>query len=514
MKQNIFNIHYKIFIPFMAIILCMQAARTKNFESLNQNPDATSTLTPAYVFTLSQYNGAAELQTLLEGTMQYTTSYNDVAGFGSKYVASQYASSYTAFNQSYPNEINQINSVLKTMRADSVSYASEIAMAKIWRVYCFSKITDLYGDVPYSQASGGYYSGNYSPAYDTQKSIYLSMLSDLKDAVAELTTNSSRFAAADLLYGGNAMQWKKFGNSLMLRLGMRLTKVDATLAEQWVKEAVGGSLITSASDIAQITDYVSAGQDINKNPFAFKIYNSDYLYADGLSNPEGGKFQAVFIDHMKSYHDPRLKVLSVVYMNGVADTAVAVQKGMSSALSSKPSDFVTYSEPSQNTLVKLDGPYQIMGNAEVSFLLADAALKGWYSGDAKALYENGIRAAMNRWASFGASSAVASSEIDSYISEHDFTSAESLNDKENKIYTELWVELITDPVESFSSYRRTGYPELVPNNYPGNATGGKIFRRMLYPITEQNLNTENYNAAIADQGSDDFMTRVWWDTEN
>jgi len=65
----------------------------------------------------------------------------------------------------------------------------------------------------------------------------------------------------------------------------------------------------------------------------------------------------------------------------------------------------------------------------------------------------------------------------------------------------------------FASYRRTGYPALVPNNYPNNATGGKIFRRMLYPISEQNLNAESYQAAISRQGTDDFLTRIWWDKQ-
>jgi hypothetical protein len=80
-----------------------------------------------------------------------------------------------------------------------------------------------------------------------------------------------------------------------------------------------------------------------------------------------------------------------------------------------------------------------------------------------------------------------------------------------QIYTQFWVGVFPNSQEVFASYRRTGYPALIPNNYVGNATGGKIFRRMLYPTTEQNLNRANYNAVIARQGPDEFLTRIWWD---
>lgn len=499
----------------LTLLVGSMSSCTKNFEALNTNPDATSSLTPSYVFSLAQYNGAGDNLMLLMGTMQYTTSYNDVAGFGSKYVASQYAQSNATFNNAYPNEINQIEMVLDKLRTDSVGNHVEIAIARIWRAFCFSKLTDLYGDVPYSQAGEGYTNSNYKPAYDKQKDIYNSMLNELSSAIAMLDKNSSTFTSGDLLYKGNASQWKKFAGSLMLRLGMRLTKVDIASAEKWVKQAVSGSLIMSESDAAVVTNYVATGQVINRNPIAYTLWNADYIYANGSSNPEGGKYQDVFINRLKSYNDPRLKVLSVVYVNGVADTSMAIQKGMPATLSSKPANFVSYSEPNQKTILKQDGPLYVMGVPEVQFLLAEAALRGWYStSSASNLYVAGITAAMRRWANYGSDGNISDAEINAYINAHPLQTGSSVANQLNQIYSELWVELVTNPVEAFAYYRRTGYPELTPNNYTGNATGGKIFRRMLYPISEQNLNTANYNAAIADQGADDFMTRIWWDTTN
>ncbi|HTE32160.1 MAG TPA: SusD/RagB family nutrient-binding outer membrane lipoprotein, partial [Chryseolinea sp.] len=78
---------------------------------------------------------------------------------------------------------------------------------------------------------------------------------------------------------------------------------------------------------------------------------------------------------------------------------------------------------------------------------------------------------------------------------------------------QFWVGLFPDAQEVYNNYRRTGYPALVPNDYPGNATGAQILRRFLYPISEQTLNTNSYQAAISRQGADNLMTRIWWDKE-
>nr|WP_256433001.1 SusD/RagB family nutrient-binding outer membrane lipoprotein [Spirosoma foliorum] len=80
-----------------------------------------------------------------------------------------------------------------------------------------------------------------------------------------------------------------------------------------------------------------------------------------------------------------------------------------------------------------------------------------------------------------------------------------------QLYTQFWVSVFPNSQEVFLNWRRTGYPALVPNNYTGNITGGKIFRRMLYPATEENLNKENYLSAVARQGDNTFLTQMWLD---
>ncbi len=171
--------------------------------------------------------------------MQYTTSYNDVAGFGSKYNAAQISQTYGAFNLAYPNEINELGIVIKAVRDDAAK-VNLYAEARIWRVYCFSRLTDLYGDIPYFQAGLGYDSAIYKPAYDAQSEIYANMLSELEAAANSLDASKITFGTADLIYGGATDKWKRFAYSLMLRLGMRMSKVDANAAKNWVTKAING----------------------------------------------------------------------------------------------------------------------------------------------------------------------------------------------------------------------------------------------------------------------------------
>ena len=156
----------------------------------------------------------------------------------------------------------------------------------------------------------------------------------------------------------------------------------------------------------------------------------------------------------------------------------------------------------------------LITNAETNFLLAEAALRGWHSSNsASVFYENGIKASMRQWALYGPAGRIEENQIDNYIKYHKLDTSAPMASQMEQIYNEFWVGVYPNFQEVFATYRRTGFPVLVPNNYVGNATGGKIFRRMEYPLTEQNLNGENYRVAVARQGADNFLTPVWWDRQ-
>jgi hypothetical protein len=504
----------------LPVVLCAVALQScdKDFEEINTNPNAVSTPTPAFIFSKSLYDGAlncGNTSKLLLGTMQYTTSFNDVEGFGSKYVASQVNLTNVIYTNSYPNQINEIGEVIKAVKDDPAKI-NLYAVARIWRAYCFSRLTDLYGDVPYAEAAQGFNKSLFQPKYDQQSAIYADMLKELEEAAAALNpANNTNFGSADLIYKGNTDKWKKFAYSLMLRLGMRLTKVDATAAKNWVTKAIAGGVIRDYADIAKM-DYLASGQNLNKNPIALQMFNDNYVNSDGINNPEGGKYHQAFIDSLKANNDPRLGVISVVYVGGVPNSTESIQKGLPANINgTKPADFVTYSEPKKSTVLRVDAPLLLFSAAEANFLLADAALRTWYTGEtAAALHEKGIRAAMQQWDLIsGSANTIDAARINSYVTGHALKTSASVAVQTEQIYNQVWVGLFPDAQETWNNYRRTGYPALVPNNYPGNATGGKLPRRFVYPFAEQTLNPTSYKEAIGRQGADDLNTRIWWDKQ-
>ncbi len=158
----------------------------------------------------------------------------------------------------------------------------------------------------------------------------------------------------------------------------------------------------------------------------------------------------------------------------------------------KPANFVTYSEPNPKTILLLNSPRLVFTAAESYFLMAEAALRGWYNGaTASSLYQNGVQAALRQWSIIGGSAGtIPTAAINNYVAANPLNAAGSFDDQMEQIHTQFWVSVFPDAQEVFANFRRTGYPALTANNYPGNATGGKFFRRMLYPLTEQTLNAD------------------------
>lgn len=516
----------KIFIKKYASMMLVPGMLLVNscddFGDVNVNPNAISTPTAEYVFSKAIYDGTAvgsNHASLLLGNMQYTTSYNDVAGFGSKYVAAVQSRSADVFNAGYPNQINEITEVIKAVK-DDPARVNLLSIARIWRVFCFSRLTDVYGDIPYTEAAQGYIQGLYQPEYAPQSEIYADMLKELDEATTALDAGAATFGAGDVIYGGNVEKWRKFGFSLMLRLGMRLTNVPNSPSQTWVQKAIAGGVIMDDVDIAAVRSYNATGQGITRNPIANSLNNSDYIARNGKTNTEGGKYQETFIDSLKANNDPRLPVISVVWTGPdgarVPSNNPAIQQGMPDDIAgTPPANFGDLSEPNPATVLLISGWQLIFTTQEVNFLLAEAALRGWYNGDTPAtLYENGIRAGMRQWQlAVGAAGAIASDDVDDYVAAHPLVTTGGMESQLEQIYTQFWMGAFPDATEVFNTYRRLGYPALTPNNYPGNATGGKLIRRFMYPTSEQTLNTESYKAAVARQGADDLNTHVWWDVQ-
>ncbi len=195
---------------------------------------------------------------------------------------------------------------------------------------------------------------------------------------------------------------------------------------------------------------------------------------------------------------------------------------VSGSLNTKPVDFDTYSEPSPLVL-NVAAPIVILGPAEAYLLLAEAALRGWYTGStAQEAYNLGTKAGMTQWALWPSiapsSSVITQTQIDDYLTANPYPVAGTFEEQLEEISVQKWISLFGDDYEVYANWRRTGYPVLAPVNYPGNVTGGKMFRRFSIPLSENLTNQANYLEALQRQGfaestGDNLLGRVWWDKE-
>jgi len=513
---------YKIGLAMALVVMTSCNDFTDSLSDLNKNPNAYEEVIPEFLFSNSMLdgvafnftNGADGQHFIFAQAMQQFSTHSEVRGTGDKYFNESAARSHWAvYNTALADNQRVINRV-----NEDPNDINMLSAARIWKVYLFHIVTDVHGDVPYFEALKSS-EGLLQPKYDTQEAIYEDMLKELEQAATAFNPSLPTFGPSDLFYGGDTEKWKKLANSLMLRLSMRLTEVRPDLAEAWAKKAIAGGVIIEDEDIAKV-NYLDGQIEHSRNPKAANLLVQDYQNPQaGVSNTQGGKFAETFIEHLKMTGDPRLNVISVVWIdnpdgNGyVYDTATNIQRGMKSgALFGEPEDFNTYSEPHPNTVLSYASPVLTMTNAETNLLLAEASIRGWYSGSAKAAYEDAVRAGMRQWALFGDEGIIATEKIEAYIARNPFMENGSFDEKLEQISTQKWVSLFLDNYEIFANWRRTGYPTLIPTNYPGNITGGTIPRRLIIPDSELDLNQENFMNAYNRQGVGNLLTStVWWD---
>lgn len=510
-----------IFIALMAVV--MATGCTKKFEELNTDPNSVTIdkYNPLYHLTQAQlqYTGNSDFSyetwrvNIIYAGMFMQQLANASWYAGDKYMANQsWAQAY--WDVAYPSQVKYIVDLLEVTK-DKPQYANLYQIGRIMKVMIFHRITDLYGDIPYSEAGLGYYGRIFTPKYDKQQDIYTDMLKELDQAAQALDVSKDKPGTADLIYrnGPNTIQqWKKLAYSLMLRLAMRLTKADATFAKTWAEKAYTGGLIQSNADNAYILHEATGGRNtVNRN--------SNILAGEWNATANGEVFLSkTFVDLLKTSNDPRLQWMSKVKSSGSSLPASQVglangydQNGGSSDVSNAPGysgSIDNFSTIRADILLRLDGPTFLATYAQNEFLLAEAAKRGWSVGaNAQTHYNNGVRAAMEQLQQFNSTAVIPGAAIDAYLLANPYVDANGFQ----QINTQYWAANFLDWYEVWANWRRSGFPVLTAVNYPGNATGGTIPRRMLYPTGEIAANGANLQEAISRQGANTFTTRVWWD---
>jgi len=378
---------------------------------------------------------------------------------------------------------------------DNPSYEAAGLIMEAWM---FQILTDMWGDVPYTEAAQAKLQENYTPAYTPQEQIYTGILDSLTIANTLLSASDAPAIQGDILLGGDLANWQKFANSLRMRVALRLSNVKPDVAQSVISTIVGSPeqypILESNEDNVALT-YLSS------NPSVFPISEAAG-YRSGSFNEY--RMSETVEGVLKEYDDPRLQAWfnpttnSVEagtpewsgMLNGVVDGNAYVYKGGDAFLSKFSDQFYFSPNAIEGMIIKYD---------EVQFMLAEAAQRGWIVGDAQTYYENGVQASFNYW------------EVELPT---DYLSREgvSYDGMLETIINQKWLAMLYTDYQGFIEYKRTGFPTVIQ---PGpDAFFDTYPSRFEYPSEERTLNKTNYDEAVARQNintNEAILTPVWWE---
>lgn len=515
------------------VVLLPACDSLSDFGNMNTDPNSTDNLSPGVQFTTLQVGSAGTRFETWRHNLIYASqiaqhmAHPGGIGAGSQnafndewsgaYFVTRYHGGPNAAANTVPATVKHSVDLVNRLQ-DQPAQVNRLAAARIWKVLVFQRLTDTYGDIPYFEAGKGAIEENFTPAYDPQQEIYMDLHDELQAAIDQFDSSQPTYGEADLVFEGNIDQWKRFANSLQLRLAMRIKEVDPTMARDWADEAINSDagVMQGPEDEVYIPHQAGpattpgAGYSRNANSEVFQLgvaFNSPYL-----AEP--------FVDWMKDNNDPRLPIIGSV--DGNSDPAV--QEGVPPGVTGTelPDDLdpvTTYSGPS-SIISDYDDPFYLQSYAEVEFMLAEAEVEwGIAPNSAEAHYNAGVRAAMNKLSRYDDSGAanIDQADIDNYLqNENPFLSSGTDAEKLEQINTQYWATVFPHGLEAWANWRVTGSPDFIAPPDEEGDTGGQIIRRLAYPQNEENLNAESYNEARSRQGisqSNRLTARVWWDTE-
>jgi len=478
---------FKFLIPILALALLLPLNSCEDLEELNVDPNNPTAVPAGNLFTQAQFvlNNRlwgralnAEWGMLM---VQYwaQTEYTEEG---------RYDVDETSFNNDwidiYANALRELRAAVDFVNAEPTTAelkANKLATLTIMEVHAWHNLTDGYGDIPYTQALNP--AEFPLPAYDSQSDIYADLASRLRSAVGSIDSSIDlgSFGTGDIIYGGDLDAWKRLGNSLLLRIAMRMSNVDEAGATSLINGMTPGDLISDNSQNAMF-------------PFSSDPLLANPLYVDNvLGNRDDFGISTTLVDQLTDLGDPRLMAYAAPTATGeiiglppTIDDATAISLSPST---SRPADAVRAAT----------APGVIIDAAEVHFMLAEAYERGLISGgNAADAYASGITASMNYW---GIDDQDA---IDAYIAANPYDGA---NFKES-IGVQKWVAFYMNGPQAWAEWRRLGFPELEVGTA---ATLTEVPVRLPYPLSELQTNSTSLMDATSNPG--DIQTRLWWDVD-
>lgn len=471
------------YLSFLGIFLFSIISCKKELEKINKDPNAAQIAQPDFLLTAATKTAVDEYWAITRGS-------NPSSLFIQHWAMIQYTDPdrYILSNNDfqelwtvgYSKSIVNLNQVIKL--ADEQKNSNYKGVALVLRSWVFQLLTDAFGDIPYKQSIR--IDQSLTPEYDTQKDVYSGLLEDLKTAQAALDPNGAPIAG-DIIYSNNISLWKKFANSLRLRIALRIADRQPEISKQVLTDIQneGGSFISNNSEIAQLLYFNSPNQNPISNYFDTR---DDY------------RISKTIVNKLIQLNDPRLPV----YADTTEDDTVPQYVGLPNGL--LPGDASNYgfaktSKPG-DYFIDPHAPAVILSYSEVLFDRAEAAARGFTGESASELYLQAIKASLQQYG-------IPDDKILAYV--HQTSVGYDDNNFKKSIGGQKWIALFGEGPEAFAEWRRLDYPQLQP------AVAGALNRKMplryIYPGTEQSLNGKSYKAAVARQGADLLTTPLWYD---
>lgn len=505
---------FKIFITPIALLILSSC--DKGFDELNNNPTLATAINPVFILNTASSNCSYASSSISydASIVQQIITPNEGVIAGANFNQNIPFVTVQAWQKYYRTVIRHTQDVIAQTK-DQPTRSNLYHMSRILQAYAYMVLTDTYGDIPYTEAAKGYPDLVTSPKYDSQQVVYAGIIKELTEAVAGLDVNKT-IETADIIYGGNILNWRKFGNSLLLRAGMRLSEVDAAQAQQIVSRVAQSPLIETNAENGMI--------------------KHDALYLNPLGNllnsTEAANFYlaAPFVDYLKRTNDPRLSAIAVRYVgaksgseqipsraNSTASSQVGMPFGFNNSTISTEvakngfSSFYEFTQADRTRVTKNTAPTFLVTASQTQLLLAEAAQRGWITGTpASTYFTRGIRLNMEQMAQNDVRSTVAEADIVTYLNRTPLATATALE----QINDQYWIASFLNGPEAFANFRRSGFPRLAPNPFAGKSIKGLFINRLSYPDSEVSVNKANLDVAVANQkltGIDDLDTKVWWD---
>ena len=508
-------------ICVLLTVLFVAQACTGDFEEINDNPNNPTTVPPALLMPTIMKGPIDEVASLAWNygnvVMQYTgkIQFTNEDRYNWGPAGDPYNTFFTALR-----DVNNIIDI--TEETGENNYRGIALIMKSWM---FHIMTDTYGDVPYSEALRGKEGVNL-PSFDPQENIYDGILADLEEANS-IIGSSTESVDGDILYNGDLMKWRKFANSLRLRIYMRLSDRSnpSTGMQAIISNPSDNPIFESNDDQAALTYLVDAP---NQQP----LYTTRSGSFDEFRLSENMELK------LKELNDPRLFVYAQPTTDsdagrvGNIDDYQGVPNGLpdEEALQYSPSG--DPSKGGSNFISRVGLMYScracdaaaspiaaetvLMSYSELQFILAEARVRGFITaGDAGSFYENGIVSVFDYYSERlqeGGYAEILSALGDpqAYIAQPEISFGGSEQEMLEKIGTQKWIALFFNGMEAWFDWRRTGIPAIEPG--PG-AVINSVPVRFQYPTDVQALNAEAYKEAVQRQGADDITTKVWWDVD-